>query len=45
METIITFAMDGTGRCLWTEAVPLHELGQLEVERAATVELNNRGQH
>ena len=36
----ITFASDGTARCLWTEAVPLHELGRLEIQRASTVEFN-----
>ena len=35
---IITFAPDGTARCLWTEAVPLHELGRLDIHRASTVE-------
>ncbi len=39
METhVITFAPDGTARCLWTEAVPLHELGRLDIRRASTVE-------
>ena len=37
-EHVITFAPDGTARCLWTEAVPLHELGRLAVKRASTVE-------
>ena len=36
----ITFALDGTARCLWTEAVPLPELGRLEIQRASTVEFN-----
>ncbi len=36
----ITFAPDGTARCLWTEAVPLHELGRLEGQRASSVEFN-----
>jgi len=31
----------GLGRhCLWTEAVPLRELGQLQVYRASQVEFN-----
>ena len=34
----ITFAPDGTARCLWSEAVPLHELGRLDIQRASTVE-------
>ena len=41
---IITFALDGTARCLWTEAVPLHELGRLEVQRASTIEFNGTTQ-
>jgi hypothetical protein len=37
---VIAFAADGTARCLWTEAVPLQELGVLEVQRASQVEFN-----
>lgn len=37
---VITFAADGTARCLWTEAVPLQELGALEIHRASQVEFN-----
>ena len=44
-EHIITFTPDGTVRCLWTEAVPLHKLGRLEVHRASTIEFNNATQH
>jgi len=40
MEHLITFGPDGTARCLWTEAVPLHELGRLEVQRASTIEFD-----
>ena len=36
----ITFSLDGTASCLWTEAVPLHELGRLKVQRASMVEFN-----
>ncbi len=42
---IITFAPDGTARCLWTEAVPLHELGRLEIQRATQIEFNTEAQH
>ena len=38
---IITFGSDGTARCLWTEAVPLHELGRLDIHRASTVEFDD----
>jgi len=37
---VITFAPDGTARCLWTDAVPLQELGKLDVHRASMVEFN-----
>jgi hypothetical protein len=33
----ITF-VHGTARCLWTEAVPLYELGVLDIQRAIRVE-------
>ena len=35
---------DGIARCLWTEAVPLHELGRLKISRANTIEFNNSTQ-
>ena len=41
---IITFAADGTARCLWTEAVPLQEIGVLDVQRASQVEFNSSRQ-
>jgi hypothetical protein len=41
---VITFAPDGTARCSWTDAVPLHELGRLAIECASTVEFNCRKQ-
>lgn len=41
---VITIAPDGTARCLWTEAVPLHELGRLAIQRALSVEFDNRAQ-
>jgi hypothetical protein len=40
----ISFAPDGTARCLWTEAVPLHELGRLEIHRVTDIEFNNATQ-
>ncbi len=42
-ETIIITAA-GTAKCLWTEVVPLHELGRLEIQRAYTVEFDNQAQ-
>ncbi len=41
---VITFAADGTALCLWTEAVPLQELGLLEIHRASEVEFNSSKQ-
>ncbi len=40
----ILFTPDGAARCLWTEAVPLHELGRLEIQRASTVEFDPASQ-
>ena len=37
---VIIFTPDGTTRCLWTETVPLHEIGRLDIQRASTVEFN-----
>jgi hypothetical protein len=41
---VITFAQDGTAHCLWTDAVPLRQLGLLNVERASTIEFNSSEQ-
>lgn len=41
-EAVITFNLDGTATALWTEAVPLAELGRLKMKRASTVEFNAR---
>lgn len=40
----IAFASDGMARCLWTEALPLHEIGRLEIQRATNIEFNNATQ-
>jgi hypothetical protein len=45
MNTTISFNPDGTAQCLWTEALPLHELGQLEITRASNIEFNHTTQH
>jgi hypothetical protein len=39
-QHVITFAPDGTARCVGTEAVPLQQIGRLELQRASTVEFN-----
>jgi hypothetical protein len=43
--TVLTFTPEGTVQCLWTEIVPLHELGRLEIQRASNVEFNSSRQH
>jgi hypothetical protein len=44
MNTTMSFHPNGTAVCLWTEAVPLHELGRLEIHRATNIEFNNFAQ-
>ena len=44
MNINISFKPDGTAQCLWTEALPLHELGRLEISRATNIEFNNSTQ-
>ena len=45
MNIQISFKPDGTAQCLWTEALPLHELGRLEITLASNIEFNNTTQH
>ena len=45
MKIHISFRPDGTAQCLWTEALPLHELGRLEITRNSNIEFNNSSQH
>jgi hypothetical protein len=45
MNINISFNPDGTAQCLWTEVLPLHELGRLEIHRATNIEFNNTIQH
>lgn len=35
---ILSIANDGTLRCLWTDHLPLSDLGRLTIERASTIE-------
>jgi hypothetical protein len=44
MNTTISFKPDRTAQCLWTEALPLYELGLLEIHRASNIEFNNTTQ-
>lgn len=45
MTINISFKPDGTAQCLWTEALPLHEIGRLEITRATNIEFNNATQY
>jgi hypothetical protein len=45
MNINISSTPEGTAHCLWTEALPLHQLGRLEVTRASSLEFNNSTQH
>lgn len=36
----LVFAPDGSGRCLYTEAIDLRQLGPLQLRRATTIEFN-----
>jgi hypothetical protein len=40
----IVFAPDGEGRCLYAEAIDLHSLGLLHIERATSIEFDNERQ-
>jgi hypothetical protein len=44
MNITISFTPEGTAHCLWTEALPLHEIGRLQVTRASNIEFNNTTQ-
>ena len=44
MNINITFTQEGTAQCLWTEALPLLELGQLEISRVSNLDFNNTTQ-
>lgn len=41
---VIAHHGDGTATCLHTDAIPLAELGQLQVRRASTIEFNAHSQ-
>ena len=43
-ETVLTFNPDGTAQGLYTEAIPLHTLGRLSVQRASTIEFDDASQ-
>lgn len=43
-EAVLTFNPDGTAHGLYTETIPLHELGRLSVQRASTIEFDDAAQ-
>ena len=44
IPAIITVAINGTARCLYTEAIDLRSIGSLELRRASVIEFNNSTQ-
>lgn len=44
MKAVLYFDEDGTGRCFYTEAIPLQELGLLSIQRTTHVEFNENSQ-
>jgi hypothetical protein len=40
MNHVITFDDDGTANTLWTDKLPLAELGTMKVKRASWIEFN-----
>ena len=44
MNAVLYFNEDGTGRCFYTEAIPLQELGLLTVHRTTTIEFDEESQ-
>ena len=45
MDIGITFTPDGLGHGLYTEAIALGRIGDLRIERATTIEFDNRAQY
>lgn len=41
---VIRIEPNGDITCLWTEAIPLAEFGQLEINRASTIEFDGKTQ-
>ena len=44
ITSVIRFNEDGAGHCLYTEAIDLSSIGELEVQRASTIEFNAANQ-
>jgi hypothetical protein len=45
MNVAITFTQDGQGHGLYTEAIDLGQIGQLVIDRATTIEFDNKAQY
>ena len=43
-EAVLTFNPDGTVQGLYTEAISLHELGRLSIQRASAIEFDDASQ-
>jgi hypothetical protein len=43
-QHILSVATDGTLRCLWTDDLPLAEMGQIAIDRASTIEFAHEAQ-
>jgi hypothetical protein len=43
--TTLTFTPDGVGHGLYTEAIPLGNIGSLQIERATMIEFDNYTQY
>ena len=41
----LTFPTDGTATCLYTDLIPLTDLGNLSVRRASWIDFNEHSQH
>ena len=43
-SAVINIRPDGTMQCLWTDNLPLHDFGELHVNRASTIEFDGDAQ-
>lgn len=41
---LLTIKPNGTGSCLYSELIDLQSIGPLQIQRASTIEFNNRTQ-
>lgn len=44
MNLVLSFAPDGSGRCLYSELIDLKQIGPLRITRASQIEFNNEKQ-